>query len=220
MNKLVLFVTIFTSTLTTIINADNDFEDTSTGKFQSDCIKWHNYYRKLHGASLLKHSAKLEDFARYRATEIAKQDGSNFRHPDDLDYGENLAWNSIVNVDCRVPLKLWYDEWKIYNYRKPNITARNGHFTQMVWRDTRKIGCGRAVSSGPLGGTYTVCNYDPPGNYIGEELENVKPALKKKHRSQPPTSPKRTVKPRGGGNNNNNNRRPKLPPKLPKTDNL
>ncbi|CAG2115422.1 unnamed protein product, partial [Medioppia subpectinata] len=113
------------------IEDDNEYEDTSTGKFQVDCIKWHNYYRKLHGAPTLKHSAKLEDFARYRAAEMAKKDGRNFFHPDDLQYGENLAWNSIVNVNCRVPLKLWYDEWKIYNFNKPNITSRNGHFTQM-----------------------------------------------------------------------------------------
>ena len=74
----------------------------------------------------------MEDFARYRAVEIAKKDGTNFYHPDDLVYGENLAWNSIENVDCKMPLKLWYDEWKIYNFNKPNITSKNGHFTQVV----------------------------------------------------------------------------------------
>lgn len=172
---------------------DNEYVETSTGKFQIDCIKWHNYYRKLHGSPPLKHSAKLEDFARNRAIEIAVKDGTNFYHPDDLEYGENLAWNSIERVDCRIPLELWYDEWKIYNFAKPNITSRNGHFTQVVWKDTRRIGCGQAISKGKVGGTFTVCNYDPPGNYLNEELENVKPILKKKFK--PTSRPvKRTTK--------------------------
>jgi hypothetical protein len=49
-----------------------------------------------------------------------------------LEYGENLAWNSIEPVDCRVAIELWYDEWKIYNFAKPNVTSQNGHFTQLV----------------------------------------------------------------------------------------
>ena len=76
----------------------------------------------------------MENFARKRAKEIAKKDGTNFEHPDDLEWGENLAWNSIKNVDCEIPLKLWYEEWKNpgYNFKKPKIHPKNGHFTQMV----------------------------------------------------------------------------------------
>ncbi len=82
--------------------------------------------------NILFNDLQLEDFARNRAIEIAVKDGTNFYHPDDLEYGENLAWNSIEPVDCRVAIELWYDEWKIYNFAKPNITSRNGHFTQVV----------------------------------------------------------------------------------------
>lgn len=45
-----------------------------------------------------------------------------------------------------------------------------------VWKESSRIGCGQAISKGPKGGTFTVCNYDPPGNYENEELDNVSPA--------------------------------------------
>lgn len=156
---------------------DNSYLDTTDSNFQLDCIKWHNYFRKLHGAPALRYSASLAEYARRRAIQLATKDGTNFYHPDDLPYGENLAWNSQEPIDCGLPLKLWYDEWKIYNFQRPNINAANGHFTQMIWKDSANIGCGQAISKGPKGGTFTVCNYDPPGNYENEELDNVFPAV-------------------------------------------
>ena len=115
-----------------------------------------------------------------RAIEIAMKDGTNFYHPDNLTFGENLAWNSeSEEVKCSIPVKLWYNEWKFYNYKKPNINGETGHFTQVVWKSSRRIGCGQAVSYGKVGGTYTVCNYDPPGNVLKEEKLNVLPINKK-----------------------------------------
>ena len=40
-----------------------------------------------------------------------------------------------------------------------------GHYTQMVWKDTTKIGCGEASNTDV---TYLVCRYTPPGNYPGD----------------------------------------------------
>ena len=42
-----------------------------------------------------------------------------------------------------------------------------GHYTQMVWRGTRAIGCGLA-SDGTM--DYLVCHYDRPGNVEGERV--------------------------------------------------
>ncbi|KAI2802877.1 hypothetical protein BLOT_006999 [Blomia tropicalis] len=111
---------------------NNAFIETTNSNFQLECIKWHNYFRKLHGVQPLQYSPALAEFARRRAIQLATKDGTNFYHPDDLPYGENLAWNSQEPIDCSLPLKLWYDEWKIYNFQRPNINPRNGHFTQMV----------------------------------------------------------------------------------------
>jgi pathogenesis-related protein 1 len=45
-----------------------------------------------------------------------------------------------------------------------------GHYTQVVWRNTKRVGCGYSTCDGDDGFTYEiwVCNYDPPGNYIGQ----------------------------------------------------
>jgi len=52
------------------------------------------------------------------------------------------------------------------------------HFTQVVWKSTTRLGCGVAQCDGIFDSsygkaTYYVCLYDPPGNVIGQLLENV-----------------------------------------------
>jgi hypothetical protein len=44
-----------------------------------------------------------------------------------------------------------------------------GHYTQIIWRNTKEVGCG--VASCQAGGaTYDIwiCNYSPPGNVVGQ----------------------------------------------------
>lgn len=179
------------------------YEDTTDYFFFLQCLQQHNLYRHRHGSPPLRYDTKVNEpstsfvdpnfelywinlsfvcfvekliaFARKRAKELAREDGDNWGHPDDLIYGENLAWHSQSYVDCQDSIDLWYNEISLYDYDHPNITAENGHFTQVVWRQTYKLGCGRAVSHGKVGGTYIVCNYDPPGNILEEEEENIWP---------------------------------------------
>ena len=64
---------------------------------------------------------------------------------------------------------IWYEEVSKYDYNKPGLSANTAHFTQVVWKDTEKIGCGVA------GGKYVVCRYYPSGNYKGRFENNVLP---------------------------------------------
>ena len=41
-----------------------------------------------------------------------------------------------------------------------------GHYTHIVWRDTREVGCG--VATGADGSGVWVCNYNPAGNVDSE----------------------------------------------------
>jgi hypothetical protein len=44
-----------------------------------------------------------------------------------------------------------------------------GHYTQIVWRGTTEIGCGvTTCGTGFMMATEVICNYSPPGNYIGQ----------------------------------------------------
>ena len=47
-----------------------------------------------------------------------------------------------------------------YNFAAPGWSASTGHFTQVVWRATLRVGCG--VKRGCGWDTY-VCQYSPPG---------------------------------------------------------
>jgi len=59
-----------------------------------------------------------------------------------------------------------------------NAPGNNGHYTQVVWKGTKKVGCGMKAAKDPTYGTCgdMVCNYMPPGNWMGEEDKNVAPA--------------------------------------------
>ena len=55
----------------------------------------------------------------------------------------------------------WYNEVKSYNYKRARYSSHTGHFTQLVWVASRKLGLGVARRNGEV---YVVANYDPPGN--------------------------------------------------------
>jgi hypothetical protein len=65
--------------------------------------------------------------------------------------------------------KSWYSEIKYYTPQIINESnwSKTGHYTQMVWRNTTKVGIASVIC--PDGATIIVANYDPPGNYMGEK---------------------------------------------------
>jgi len=49
-----------------------------------------------------------------------------------------------------------------------------GHFSQLVWKGSREIGVGRAITADGHC-IFIVCNYHPAGNIAGEYKKNVLP---------------------------------------------
>jgi pathogenesis-related protein 1 len=91
----------------------------------------------------------------------------NFSHPGGHPYGENLAMGTANFYDLAALTMLWIDEYTDYNYAA-NSCAPNavcGHYTQMVWRSTQRLGCGEQICGS---NRYLVCRYDPPGNWVGQ----------------------------------------------------
>uniref|UniRef100_A0A0P4VMB1 SCP domain-containing protein n=1 Tax=Rhodnius neglectus TaxID=72488 RepID=A0A0P4VMB1_9HEMI len=98
--------------------------------------------------------------------------------------GQNLALrmtNSTAPLDARrtfnqwmknYMVKGWFDEVKLYTYGTP-FSNDTGHYTQMVWATTSKLGCGYSFfkKTDPDGMIwqvgYLVCNYNPAGNWMG-----------------------------------------------------
>ncbi|XP_070532834.1 cysteine-rich secretory protein 1-like [Ptychodera flava] len=87
-----------------------------------------------------------------------------FRHPTNIDYGQNLAThNDVMNA-----IKAWHSEHRDYNYE--NNTCHNyakvcGHYKQLAWASSSQVGCG-IYKCGDRD-YITTCNYLPPGNYPG-----------------------------------------------------
>lgn len=46
-----------------------------------------------------------------------------------------------------------------------------GHFTQLVWKSTKSMGI--AMVKGKSGRIVIVANYNPPGNIMGQFMDNV-----------------------------------------------
>lgn len=91
--------------------------------------------------------------------------------------GENIAAATPDYWDTRGVVMAWADEVADYTYDSNTCaTGRQcGHYTQVVWRATTRVGCATKVCTrnSPFGSQaptwqYWVCNYDPPGNYRGQ----------------------------------------------------
>ena len=90
------------------------------------------------------------------------------KHRRPNDYGENLYWSYNKSPDSKMVVDAWGSEIKDYDYAtntcNPNKVC--GHYTQVVWRDTKEVGCGVAYCGKEQ---VWVCNYSPPGNFVGQK---------------------------------------------------
>jgi pathogenesis-related protein 1 len=87
--------------------------------------------------------------------------------------GENLAIFSGADSSPDDVVDAWASEAAFYTLDDNSCAdgEQCGHYTQIVWRQTQRVGCGVSTCNFPeLGGDglFWVCNYDPPGNFIGE----------------------------------------------------
>ena len=67
-----------------------------------------------------------------------------------------------------------YDENKLYDYQNGRYSSATGHFTQLVWKGTKRLGIGKAV--GKYRGfdcNFIVARYSPPGNVLFQFQANV-----------------------------------------------
>ncbi|MCL7041053.1 hypothetical protein MKW94_021078 [Papaver nudicaule] len=80
-------------------------------------------------------------------------------------YGENLAGSS-GNLAIGRAVSLWVSEKSQYDYQSNSCQGVCGHYTQVVWRNSVRLGCASVTCNN--GGTFVICSYDPPGNFRGQ----------------------------------------------------
>ncbi|KAG2027671.1 hypothetical protein GB937_000111 [Aspergillus fischeri] len=125
---------------------------TSPEIFKDAVLSTSNAYRREHNASQLTWNETLTKYAKHWA------EGCKWKHSvshallirskvhvasgliiQGGPYGENLAFGY---QDPAAAVAAWGDEGQKYDYKLPTgFSEETGHFTQLVWRATREVGC-------------------------------------------------------------------------------
>ncbi len=129
----------------------------------------HNQLRAKHCAPPLAWSAELAATAKAWADRLAVT--CRLEHSRG-GLGENLWAGTAGAFTVEQIVGAWYGEIARYSTARPGFSAATGHFTQVVWRGSARLGCGSARCGGL---ELWVCNYDPPGNVTGQFEPNVLP---------------------------------------------
>jgi pathogenesis-related protein 1 len=132
----------------------------------------HNYWRKKVKVGPVSWSSTLASVAQEWANELARR-GCEMKHRptggrwDGSAFGENIYWSSGLRNEAASVVDSWASEIKFFNSKNGKCKGGVcGHYTQVVWRKTTEIGCGMAKCGNQ---EIWVCNYSPPGNYVGQK---------------------------------------------------
>lgn len=154
-----------------------------------------NEIRASHGVPAFAVDPDVEKHAQKFAEDAAKR--GVLEHSDlDLNgerLGENIYLIMLTGGDGMPDftgtdaIDYWYKEHTQYDYSKPGWSETTGHFTQIVWKSSTKVGCG--VASGiynTYNALWVVCDYLPAGNVVINNdatksfKENVLPIAKRR----------------------------------------
>ena len=140
--------------------------------FAEQLLARHNMERDRKGAPRLAWSRKLAQEAQGWADRLAIE--NTMRHADYTargGAGENLWMGSAGYYGPDRMIGAFVGEKQHYvhaAFPKVSRTGRwqdVGHYTQVVWRDTKEVGC--AIARGQKD-DFLVCRYWPAGNWMGE----------------------------------------------------
>jgi hypothetical protein len=90
--------------------------------------------------------------------------------------GENIAAGA-PSESIAAAVASWVNEKSSYDYATNTCASGQmcGHYTQIIWKTTTAVGCAHVSCTTPiaaLGGAtkwdFSVCDYSPPGNYVGQ----------------------------------------------------
>jgi pathogenesis-related protein 1 len=122
----------------------------------------HNSARAHVGTRPLAWSSALASLARRWAQQLLAT--HTFTQQPDNPHGENLLIISGGAVTPAEVVQTWVAERGDYDPDSNVCAGVCRHYTQVVWRTTRAVGCGMAFDGNRQ---VWVCEYDPPGNVAG-----------------------------------------------------
>ncbi|MCA1748931.1 MAG: CAP domain-containing protein [Sphingomonadales bacterium] len=143
------------------------------GELRPAMIEVHNAARRAVGVPALTWDAGLARDARIYAEELARDE--RFDHSPSSTregQGENLWMGTRGAYTFAEMAGGWVDERRHFRRGRfpDNSTSGDwldvGHYTQIVWRTTQRVGCGVASNARD---DYLVCRYAPQGNIVGRD---------------------------------------------------
>lgn len=145
-----------------------------TGSVQAIWLEAHNHARAEFGSEPLVWSRSLEEQARDYAEHLARKE--RLQHSDRSEregQGENLwmgtkrRYSPVSMIDTFVSEKRYFKAGQFPRVSTTGNWGDVGHYTQIVWRETREVGCAKAEGRQF---DVLVCRYYPAGNVIGTYL--------------------------------------------------
>ena len=140
--------------------------------FDAAMLRLHNVARGEIGTPALVQDDKLVEQAKAYAEKLAAT--GQFQHSPSGEregQGENLWAGTASRFSYDDMAGAWIDEKQYYIHdRFPYVSKTGnwgdvGHYTQIIWRDTTRLGCGLATGGGR---DVVVCRYAPAGNVVGQ----------------------------------------------------
>ena len=142
--------------------------------FASRLLAAHNLERDRAGVERLKWSSKLAQDAQAWAEHLAAKDALvHATQEQRQSAGENLWMGTAGMYSAEDMVGGFAAERAIFKPGKfPEVSRTGkwqdvGHYTQLIWRDTKEVGC--AVVRNKVNDVL-VCRYFPGGNWIGVEV--------------------------------------------------
>ena len=143
--------------------------------FERELVALHNDERARVGASPLAWDESLAAGARAYAKHLASRNRGLVHSDRDerAGQGENLWVGTAGYYPTAAMFKSWAEERRYFRPgRFPNVGRgvgwqRVGHYTQIVWAGTDRVGCGLHRGGG---WDYLVCRYSPAGNVMGQAV--------------------------------------------------
>lgn len=143
--------------------------------FKTEMLHEHNAVRGRYGAPVLVWDDALAADATAYARKLVMT--KRFQHaprlPGQSAQGENLWMGTRSAYAYRDMTGSWIDEARDFvRGTFPDVSRTGswhhvGHFTQMIWGETRAVGCGLAANAVD---EVLVCRYFPAGNVMGEAM--------------------------------------------------
>lgn len=134
------------------------------GAMPEQMLAAHNAARTLVKTKPLVWSDRLAVNAQDWANLLITRQG--LAHQKKSKYGENMYELSGGRATPEEVVKRWTAEAVDYDYKTNHCRTGCGHYTQVIWRNTKEVGCAVARRGNR---EIWVCEYSPPGNYVGEK---------------------------------------------------